>query len=105
LTNSNTSGGGRFRLSIVSVDTALCDGPSIAAQSRVTAPFGKGYGARGFVHARHPALAPHEQLPTAESLFHAANFTTFNGMPMSVREVEQAIDEAAGTNDWLLPGR
>jgi hypothetical protein len=26
-------------------------------------------------------------------------------MPMSVREVEQAIDEAAGTNDWLLPGR
>jgi TonB family protein len=27
------------------------------------------------------------------------------GMPVSVREVEQAIDEAAGTNDWLLPGR
>jgi len=27
------------------------------------------------------------------------------GMPVSVCDVEQAIGEASGTSDWLLPGR
>src|ERR1700720_1077080 len=44
LANSHTSGGGSVRLSLVSVDTALCSGPRNAAQSWVTASFGSGFG-------------------------------------------------------------
>ena len=44
LANSHTSGGGSVRLSLVSVDTALCDGPRNEGQSWVTAPFGSGFG-------------------------------------------------------------
>ena len=46
LANSHTRGGGSFRLSMVSLDTALCDGPRNAGQSWVTAPFGNGLGWR-----------------------------------------------------------
>ena len=35
-----------MRVSLVSVDTALCDGPRNEAQSSVTAPLGNGFGLR-----------------------------------------------------------
>src|SRR5688572_16141681 len=43
---SQTSGGGSIRLSFVSVDVALCDGPRNAAQSCVIASFDNGFGFR-----------------------------------------------------------
>src|SRR3989304_2479152 len=44
--NSQTRGGGSVRLSRVSVETPLCDGPRNEAQSCVTAPRGRGFGVR-----------------------------------------------------------
>src|SRR5688572_13648229 len=45
--NSQISGGGSFRLSFVSLDTALWAGPRNAAQSLVMASFDSGFGLRG----------------------------------------------------------
>src|SRR5688500_8414342 len=53
--NSQTSGGGSVRLSFVSVDTPLCDGPRNDTQSCGTAPAGSGL---GFRSTRDCARAP-----------------------------------------------
>jgi len=46
VSSSQTSGGGSMRLSLVSVDTPLCDGPRNDGQPWVTASFGSGFGFR-----------------------------------------------------------
>ena len=45
LANSQIKGGGSRRLSFVSVENALCDGPRNEGQSAVTASFASGFGA------------------------------------------------------------
>ena len=56
---SQTSDGGNCRLSPVSAETALCDGPRSAGQSPVTAPGGSGFGLRanGSVPTAPPAAS------------------------------------------------